>query len=170
VASAERASASGPGAAAGPPPEKPPSRSEQRNAEVRAGLEPLRPGERPAPVTVAAVLALVLAVANVVASAATGDLAGEGNRLAFTVVSGVVLLGCAIGMWRRHYLAVLAFEIVLGLQLSFLGLALLVGAFEGWQLPGALLVFAALATLFWKLIRPMARLQMPEGRPGDAVQ
>ncbi len=147
-----------------------PSRSEQRNAAVRAGLEPLRPGERPTAVTVAAVLALVLAVANVAATAATGDLTGEGNRLTFTVLSTLVLLACAVGMWRRRYLAVLGFEIVLGLQLSFLGLALLVGAFEGWQLAGALLVFVALATLFWKLVRPMARLQMPDARPDAGVQ
>jgi hypothetical protein len=147
-----------------------PSRSERRNQAVREGLEPLRPGERPTPVTVAAVLALVLAVANFAATAATGDLAGEGNRLTFTVLSTVILLGCAIGMWRRKYLAVLGFEIVLGLQLSFLGLALLVGAFEGLQMVGALVVFVGLATLFWKLVRPMARLQMPDARPDAPVQ
>jgi hypothetical protein len=150
--------------------ERTPSRSEQRNEAVRQGLEPLRPGERPAPVTIAAVLALVLAVANFAATAATGDLSGDGNRLTFTVLSTVVLLGCAIGMWRRKYLAVLGFEIVLGLQLSFLGLALLVGAFEGWQMLGALVVFVALATLFWKLVRPMARLQMPDARPDAPLQ
>ncbi len=150
--------------------ERAPSRSEQKNAAVRAGLEPLRPGERPTPVTIAAVLALVLAVANFAATAATGDLSGEGNRLTFTVLSTAVLLVCGIGMWRRSYLAVLGFEIVLGLQLSFLGLALLVGAFEGWQLPGALAVFIGLATLFWKLVRPMARLQMPDARPDAPVQ
>ncbi len=150
--------------------ERTPSRSERRNQAVREGLEPLRPGERPTPVTVAAVLALVLAVANFAATAATGDLSGDGNRLTFTVLSTVVLLGCAIGMWRRKYLAVLGFEIVLGLQLSFLGLALLVGAFEGWQMLGALVVFVALATLFWKLVRPMARLQMPDARPDAPLQ
>jgi hypothetical protein len=151
-------------------PERPPSRAEQKNAAVRAGLEPLAPGERPTVVTVAAVLALVLAVANVAATAAAGDLTGEGNRLTFTVLSTAVLVAVGIGMWRRHYLAVLGFELVLGLQLSFLGLALLVGAFEGWQLFGALVVLLALGTLFWKLVKAMARLQMPAARPDAPVQ
>ena len=152
------------------PSEPAPSRSEQKNAAVRAGLEPLAPGERPTVVTVAAVLALVLAVANVAATAAAGDLTGAGNRLTFTVLSTLILVGVAIGMWRRHYLAVLGFELVLGLQLTFLGLALMVGAFEGWQQLGALAVLLAFGTLFWKLVRAMARLQMPRARPGAPVQ
>ena len=46
------------------------ARSEERNAELRAGLRPLEPGERPVPLVVASVAAALLAVANLVGLAA----------------------------------------------------------------------------------------------------
>ena len=45
------------------------SRSELRNAEARAKLEPLRHGERPTAVTVAAAVAALLVIANAVLAA-----------------------------------------------------------------------------------------------------
>ncbi|MFL5840226.1 MAG: hypothetical protein ACJ77Z_07220, partial [Thermoleophilaceae bacterium] len=51
-----RAAAAGEVSARTPEP-KPPSRSELRDAEVRAALVPLEEGERPVAVTVAAILA-----------------------------------------------------------------------------------------------------------------
>ena len=43
------------------------ARSEQRNAEERAGLKPLAPGERPPALVAAAVVAALLGLANLVA-------------------------------------------------------------------------------------------------------
>ena len=47
---------------------KPPSRSEIRNAEARAELEPLAEGERPGAVTAAALVTAVLLVMNIAAA------------------------------------------------------------------------------------------------------
>jgi heme A synthase len=56
---------------------------------------------------------------------------------------------------------VLGFQVLLGVLLVFAGLSLLLAS--NWQ--GALLSLAVIAlagTLFWKLVRAMARIQMPE--------
>jgi hypothetical protein len=61
---------------------------------------------------------------------------------------------------------VLGFEIVLGLQIVAMSLALVFVASLG--VAALLLVLVvALGTLFWKLIRAMARMQMPARRPGS---
>jgi uncharacterized membrane protein YhaH (DUF805 family) len=71
-----------------------------------------------------------------------------------------IMLAAAVGMWRRRYWAVLGFEVLLGVVLVFAGLSLLLAS--NWR--GALLCVAIIAlagTLFWKLVRAMARIQMP---------
>src|SRR6185437_9059253 len=70
---------------AAPPPDAAPAdrmrrgyaRAEERNAAVRAQLEPLGPEERPRPLVIAAALAALLAVANLVAWAAGLDVEGK---------------------------------------------------------------------------------------------
>jgi hypothetical protein len=67
-------------------------------------------------------------------------------------------------MWRMRYWAVLGFEVLLGVAIVFAALSLLVAS----NVQGALLavaVIAVAAPLFWKLIRTMARIQMPARRP-----
>ena len=54
-------------AAAPQPVRSPRPTSEERNAAVRAELEPLAEGERPTAVTVAAIVAFLLAAANLIA-------------------------------------------------------------------------------------------------------
>jgi hypothetical protein len=139
-----------------------PSRSEQRNAAVRAQLEPLAPGERPGAVTVAAIVAAVLGVLNVALYAA--GVRVEHTTFAGTVGVGAVLLVAAVGMWRARYWAVLGFEVVLAVTCVVAALSLFVAS----NVAGAVrasVVLAASGALFWKLIRAMARIQMPE-RPG----
>ncbi len=77
--------------------------------------------------------------------------------------SGAVLVAAAAGMWRMRYWAVLGFEMLLGIVIVYGALSLLVAS--NWQ--GALLAVAVIAlpgALFWKLIRVMARIKMPERR------
>jgi hypothetical protein len=138
------------------------ARGRQKDAEARAALEPLRDGERPGAVTVAAILAFALAVANVAAVAAGSDLSGEeGNAAPATVVVTVILLTAGIGMWKVKYWAVLGFQVILGLQILFLSVALL--RVERWWFGLAMVVvIGLLGWLFWKLIRAMARIQMPQ--------
>jgi hypothetical protein len=143
------------------------ARTEWRNEEIRSGLEPLAPGERPSAVTVGAVLALVTALLNVVAALSGRSIAGdEGDQTLLTLITTAILVVVGLGMLARRYWAVLGFEIVLGLQIVAMSLALVFVANLG--VAALLLVLlVALGTLFWKLIRAMARMQMPSGRPDN---
>lgn len=138
------------------------ARTEAKNEAVRATLEPLAPGERPRWVTYAAIFAAALGLLNVGLYAAGVRVADAGFGSA--VVQGGILLVCAAGMWRAKYWAVLAFEVLMGVTTTFGALSLLVAS----SLRGALIavgVVAVCGTFFWKLIRAMARIQMPR-RPG----
>jgi hypothetical protein len=153
---------------AGPAPRA--SRSEAKNEAARAALKPLAPGERPTAVTVGAIVALVCALANVIAVVVGWDQGvDEDDRaraLAYTVLATGVLLVVAWGMWRSKYWAVLGMQTLLALTLIATSLALVTVSSAG----GALLLVAILAaagTLFWFMVKAMARIQMPE-RPTRA--
>jgi hypothetical protein len=166
-----------PGAAPDPAPGAAPdplrdryARGRARDAEVREGLEPLAPGERPGAVTVAALVAFAFAIANVIAYAVGGDLSSdEGNPAFFMVTTTTILAVAGIGMLRAKYWAVLGFQVILALQVIVFSLALT--RVEKWWL--AIVLVAAvglLGWLFWKLVRAMARLQMPERRPREPTR
>ncbi len=137
------------------------ARGEARREQIRAELEPLAPGERPTAVAVAAIIAAAIALANVAFWLSGYEVRGEQPEPAGVLVfSGLMLVG-AIGMWMRRYWAVLGFQALLGLSIIASGLALLVASnLQAVLLPIA--VIAASGTLFWFLVRAMARLQMPE--------
>jgi hypothetical protein len=144
------------------------ARSEARNEAVRQSLEPLEPGERPGVVTVAAIVAFVLALSNVVLWQAGVEVSGREPNAGSVVLQAAVLLGAAAGMWRAKYWAVLGFEALLGLSILLAALALMVAS----GIAEALFCLAIIGLggwLFWKLVRAMARLQMPErrARSGD---
>ena len=75
-----------------------------------------------------------------------------------------MLLVAAIGMWRTRYWAVIGFQVVLGISCVAAALSLLVASSVGGAVR-AVLVLAICGTLFWKLIRAMARIQMPQRKP-----
>ena len=138
------------------------ARGRARDEALRQGLEPLDPGERPRAVTVAAIVAFVFAAANLAAALTGNDLStDDGNASAATAVTTALLLLAGIGMLLRQYWAVLGFQTILALQIIFFSLALL--RVQKWWL-AILMVIAIglLGWLFWKLIRAMARLQMPD--------
>jgi len=142
------------------------ARGRDRDDALRASLEPLAPGERPRAVTVAAIVALIFAIANVAAALGGAELsAEEGNPVAVTAVTTAVLLVAAIGMWLRRYWAVLGFQVILALQIVVGSLALLLVE-KLWVAAGLTILIGLLGWLFWKLVRAMARLQMPE-RPAE---
>ena len=146
------------------------ARTEWRNEEARAGLEPLAPGERPRVVTVAAVVALVMAALNVAAALSGRSISGDqGSQTLVTVITTAILVVVGAGMLARQYWAVLGFEIVLGLQITAMSLALVFASNVG-AAALLLVLVVLLGTLFWKLIRAMARMQMPSGRSGTAVE
>jgi hypothetical protein len=138
-----------------------PDRSAQRDAAVREKLRPLAPGERPLGLRLAVVLAALVALANLVVLA--GGWASGANRLEGLVFAAALALA-AIGMWQRRYVAVLAFEALLGISTVYAALSLLFVS----NLAAALLALAVIAVcapVFWLLVRVMARLQAPDRKP-----
>jgi hypothetical protein len=132
------------------------ARSRERDEAVRASLEPLEPGERPRAVTVAAIVAAVLGLLLVV-RAAFDDEAEIRGLLLFAAVMFVA----AAGMWKAQYWAVLGFEFFLGLTLVFAAVSLMfAGNVQG--VVYSLLILTGAGVLFWKLVRAMARIQMPK--------
>lgn len=157
-----------------PGPETPPApgalpnryaRGSAKDETIRQGLQPLQPGERPRAVTVAAILAFFLAAANLVATYTVEGLSSDqGDPTTFALLWTGLLVIAGAGMLARRYWAVLGFECILGLQIIIFTLALT--RVQKWWLGMAMVIAIGLmGWLFWKLIRPMARLQMPD-RPG----
>ena len=146
------------------------ARSRAKDEAARAALKPLAPGERPTAVTVGAIVAALLGLANLIAVVAGWDgAAGEDDRaraLAGSILVAGLLFVVAWGMWHARYWAVLGMQTLLALTLIASALGL-VTASSAW---GALLLVAILAaagTLFWFMVKAMARIQMPE-RPTRA--
>lgn len=139
------------------------ARGEARNEEIRQSLEPLDPGERPAAVTVAAIVAMVLLLANVTLWLAGVEVSGREPSAGSVVLQGAILLVAAVGMWKARYWAVLGFQALLGLSIILAALALLVASNAREALICAAIIGLG-GWLFWKLVRALARLQMPERR------
>lgn len=138
-------------------------RGEARNEQVRAELEPLAPGERPGAVTVAALVAAVLGLANLVAYAAGVEV--DGRQPEFTAIAAFcgVMFIAAIAMWLGSYWAVLGFQTLLTLIVIVFSLFAL-RASDIWGALACLAIMVAAGTLFWKLVRAMARMQIPPDR------
>lgn len=144
-------------------------RSEQRNAEVRAGLEPLAKGERPGAVTVGAVvstvLALVFTASAVVALVGGVEVDGERPPPGPLIAVAAVLWLMTYGLLKARYWAVLGFQMLLLLVILSSALGLVQVATVA-QVIASLLLLGGAGALFYFTIRAMARIQMPE-RPGE---
>jgi hypothetical protein len=139
------------------------SHSETKDAAVRAALVPLREGERPVVVTVAAVVALLLAVGNLAAYAAGWKVDGQRPPVATVAFQALLMLTAAWGMWHVRYWAVLGMEAILAILIVILAVLLL----KASTVATALILLAVMVpagVLFWKLVKAMARIQMPERR------
>ena len=141
------------------------ARGRARDDEIRASLVPLEPGERPRVVTFAAIIAFVFAIANAAAGLTGNDIStASGDPSIATALTTALLLVAGFGMLARQYWAVLGFETILGLQIVFFSLYL-IGVQSVVDAIFPIVAIGLLGWLFWKLIRPMALLQMPQ-RPG----
>jgi hypothetical protein len=78
----------------------------------------------------------------------------------------VILLVIARGMWRSRYWAVLGMQTLLGITLVLASLSLISTESLG-SAAVLLVILAAAGTLFWFMVKAMARIQMPE-RPTRA--
>ncbi len=137
-----------------------PSRSERKNAEVRAALKPLAPGERPGAVVVSSVLAAGLALANLIAWVAGDTINGKRPAATGIIVFSAVLLACAVGLWRLWYGAVLGFMALLAI-IAVLFTLYLIEASNLLGLVVSLAVVGISGYLFFKLVRVLSRIQMP---------
>ena len=144
-------------------------RYEERNEEARAKLEPLEEGERPAAVTAGAIasslLAIVFTVSAVLAVAGV-DAGGRHIKPLPIITFGIVLWAMTVGMWRARYWAVLGFQTVLLLVMLASAFGLVVVS-SVLQAVGTTILLAGSGTLFYFMIRAMARIQMPTSPGAD---
>jgi hypothetical protein len=145
------------------------ARSRARDEAARAALTPLAPGERPTVVTVGAVAAALLALANLAALLAGWDFGpgsddDEGRAVVGSLLSVAVLAIVAAGMWRARYWAVLGMQTLLAITIVLASLGL-VTATSAWAALLLVLIIGGAGTLFWFMVKAMARIQMP-ARPG----
>ncbi len=151
--------------AAAPPAETPKKlRGEAANEAVRAGLKPLEAGDRPVPLLVAIGVTLFLGLGNLSSYLLGFEVDGQRPPASGVIGFASIMFIMAWGMWRKRYWAILGFQALLALivivfalflptasNLEAVGVCLLVSGLGGW--------------LFWKLVRVLSRVQMPE-RPG----
>ncbi len=142
------------------------ARSEARNAAVRATLTPLAPGERPWPIKIAALTALLIGAGDLIVVIVDGSFRVGGAHTApgGVVLFSILMLVCAWGMWQLRYWAVLGFQAILLFVILIFSLLLLRANNLLAVLTGVLVVGGG-GYLFYKLVRVLSRIQMPE-RPG----
>ena len=139
------------------------SRSERRNAAVRATLTPFAAGERPWPIIVGAVLAALSGLVQLGLFIGGVKLRTSGLHAAAgqTIVFAVVMLVCAGGMWMMRYWAVLGFMALLAILVVLAAVAL-IKVSNVLGLVVALAIVLLGGYLFWKLVRVLSRIQMPK--------
>ena len=131
---------------------------------ARERLVPLVEGERPLAVTIAAVITTGMAVSTFVLFALGVEVQNSESRNPGTIVYGSLMTLMAIGLWRARYWAVLGFQTLLALLIVIWSLLLI----KAETALGALLATAIVAlagTMFWFLVKALARIQMPDRRP-----
>lgn len=144
------------------------AKAEEKNRRAREALVPLAPGERPGAVTLGAVLAGLVALvfwASLVIRLFT-DVEVEGRQPDPVQLAAfaAVMTAMAVGMWRVRYWAVLGFQLLLVLFL----VATTLGLLTAQSVTQAVATFALLLIsgfVFYRMIKAMARIQMPQRRP-----
>jgi hypothetical protein len=142
------------------------ARYEERNRAAREVLEPLAPEERPAVVTAGAVISGLIAASVVIAYLAGAEVNGERPPILQVIPSAVLMGVMSFGMWRGRYWAVLGFQAILALLIVAAALGL-VGAGSAAQLAGNLALIAIAGTLFYFMVKALARIQLPERAPRE---
>ena len=165
-----RASGAANGGEAAPSPmERGYAKAEERNRATREALRPLERGERPPVVTVgacfAALIAAIFWASSVVALLSDATVNGKQPNPAPLALFAVILTAMAWGMWKARYWAVLGFQMLLVLFL-LAAVAGIVNANTWLQLVGTTVLIVGAGTLFFFMVKALARIQMPE-RPGQ---
>ena len=141
------------------------TRSQRRDAEARAKLKPIAPGERPPVIIVATLIAGAIGGGQLIAFLAGATIRGHTPAAGGTIAFCVLMLVCAAGMWRLWYGAVLGFMALLAIVVTLFSLFLI----EASNVLGVVVALAIIVGggyLFFKLVRVLSRIQMP--RPPGA--
>jgi len=141
------------------------AKAEVRNQAAREALVPLGPGERPTVVTVSAILAALVALSIVVTYAAGVKVNGSTPAFSTAIAPALIMGVLAWGMWRARYWAVVCFQAVLVFLIFAAVYALLVEANSVTGFAVTVGLLAVSGTLFWLMVKAMARIQMPERLP-----
>lgn len=136
------------------------TRSQRRDAQVRAGLTPIAEGERPGAIVASSIVAALVGLGNLIAFLAGAKIDGKHPAAGGIIVFSILMIVCAIGMWRLWYGAVLGFMALLAIVATIFAL-LLIEASNVLGLVVALAVIAGAGYLFFKLVRVLSRIQMP---------
>jgi cellobiose-specific phosphotransferase system component IIC len=141
------------------------AKAEVRNQAAREALVPLAEGERPPVVTVGAIIAALVAISIIVTYAAGVKVNGSTPRLTTVLAPALIMGALAWGMWKARYWAVICFQVVLVFLIFTAVYGLLVEATSVTEFAVTLLLLAVSGTLFWLMVKAMARIQMPERVP-----
>jgi hypothetical protein len=127
----------------------------------------LREGERPTIVTAASVISVVVALLSVLGWVLWDALRDDPRPPVGGPVVIVALFGVmAWGLWRARYWAVLGFQTVLVFVLVLTSLGI-VQATTILEAAGDVAIIAVAGFLFYRMIKAMARIQMPQRVPRD---
>jgi hypothetical protein len=143
------------------------AKAEERNREAREALDPLAEGERPTVVTVGAIVTGLIALSIVVGYAAGVEPNGEKPKLLQVVAPALVMGVMSWGMWRARYWAVLGFQLILVFLIFSAVFGLAVQAATVAQFAATLGLLAVAGTVFYFMVKAMARIQMPERMPRE---
>ena len=141
------------------------TRSQRRDAEARANLKPIAPGERPMVIRISALLAAALALANLIAWLAGDKINGKHPAAGGILIFSALMGACAVGLWRMWYGAVLGWMALLAIIGTLFSLYL-VEASNALGFIVAPIIIVVAGYLFFKLVRVLSRIQMPQ-RPGS---
>ena len=147
-----------------PAPARPPKKSKDEIA--REQLEPLREGERPLAVTIAAIVAALIALSNLVGWIAGIEVDNQSFSAGEVLPPVIVMVVAAVGMWYSRYWAVLGFEAILAILIVIIAIALTTAS-NVLAVAVSLAIIGAAGTLFWFLVKSLARIQMPERRRAE---
>lgn len=147
-----------------PPPAVEPAAKRSKNDIAREQLVPLEQGERPLVVTIAAVIATGMAMSTIVLFALGVEVQDSATRNPGTLVYAALMGAMAAGLWLSRYWAVLGFQTLLALLIVIWSL-LLIKAETALGAVLALIIVGLAGTMFWFLVKALARIQMPERRP-----
>jgi hypothetical protein len=141
------------------------AKGEIRNQEAREALVPLAEGERPPVVTFGAILAALIAISIVVTYAAGVKVNGSTPHLTTVAAPALIMGALAWGMWKGRYWAAICFQVVLVFLIFTSVYGLLVEATSITEFAVTVGLLAVSGTLFWLMVKAMARIQMAERLP-----